>query len=182
MGFGKAFLLSIAAFVGLNFIFTIIYFALGDGFDVLFDNIQKAPLIILYYLFGSIVSTPFYIFNVTIVQPFLGYTFVLETFLFWLGFLIAPIIAAILAGRFGESKIQCFGGWVLTAVISTVSVIIAALLSDITQGTLLNLPTLAGFLALADFDELLIFAIVSCVINVFFYGFFALLVSKIEYY
>ncbi len=184
MGFGKAFLLSIAAFVGLNFIFTIINFALVvDGFDTLFDDIQQAPLMILYYLFGSIVSAPFLIFNVTIVQPFLG-TFVLETFLFWLGYLIAPIIAAILAGRFGESKIQCFGGWALTAIISTVSVIIAALLSDITQGTLLNLPTLAlaDLPALAGFDELLIFAITSCIINVFFYGFFTLLVSKIEYY
>lgn len=176
MGFGKAFLLSIVAFVGLNFIFTIIYFALGDGFAVLFDNIQEAPLIILYYLFGSIVSAPFFIFNVTIVQPFLGTTFVLETFLFWLGYLIAPIIAAILAGRFGESKIQCFGGWALTAIISTVSVIIAALLSPLTETELLNLYFLL------DFDHLLIFAITSCVINIFFYGFFALLVSKIEYY
>jgi len=176
MGFGKAFLLSIVAFVGLNFIFTIIYFALGDGFDVLFDNIQEAPLRILCYLFGSIVSAPFLIFNVTIVQPFLGTIFVLETFLFWLGYLIAPIIAAILAGRFGESKIQCFGGWALTAIISTVSVIIAALLSPITETELLNLYFLL------DFDHLLIFAITSCVINIFFYGFFALLVSKIEYY
>ncbi|TKJ22653.1 MAG: hypothetical protein CEE43_05335 [Promethearchaeota archaeon Loki_b32] len=175
MGFGKAFLLSIVAFVGLNFIFTIIYFALGDGFDVLFDNIQEAQLRILYYLFGSIVSAPFFIFNVTIVQPFLG-TFVLETFIFWLGYLIAPIIAAILAGRFGESKIQCFGGWALTAIISTVSVIIAAFLSPITETELLNLYFLL------DFDHLLIFAITGCVINIFFYGFFALLVSKIEYY
>ena len=182
MGFGKAFLLSIAAFVGLNFIFTIIYFALQpDGFDTLFDTIQTAPLMILYYLFGSIVSTPFLIFNVTIAQPFLG-TFILEVFLLWLGFLIAPIIAAILAGRFGESKIQCFGGWTLTAIISTVLVIIAAILSPITEGELFSLPTVIGLLPLADFDQLLIFAIISCVINVFFYGFFALLVSKIEYY
>ena len=176
MGFGKAFLISIAAFVGLNFIFTIIYFALVDnGFDDMFATIQTAPLIILYYLFGSIVSAPFLIFNATIAQPFLG-VFVLEFFLLWLGFLIAPIIAAILAGRFGESKIQCFGGWALTAILSTVSVIIAALLSPTTQTELLNLY------GLADFDQLLIFAIISCIINVFFYGFFALLVSKIEYY
>ncbi len=182
MGFGKAFLLSIAAFVGLNFIFTIIYFALQtDGFDTLFNTIEDAPLIILYYLFGSIVSAPFLIFNVTIVQSFLG-TFVLEVFLLWLGFLIASIIAAILAGRFGESKIQCFGGWALTAVISTVLVIIAAILSPTTEGVLFSLPTVVGLPALADFDQLLIFAIISCVINVFFYGFFALLVSKIEYY
>jgi len=175
LGFGKAFLLSIAAFVGLNFIFTIIYYALGPGIDVLFDYIQTYPLIILYYLFGSIVSTPSLIFSNIIAQPLLA-SFVVENFLLWLGYLIALIIAAILAGKFGESKIQCFGGWLLTSVISTVSVIIAATLSDFTQGTVLTM------ILKTSFDELLIFVIISCVINIFFYGFFALLVSKIEYY
>ena len=181
MAFGKAFLLSIAAFVGLNFIFTIIFYALGPGFDALFNGLQLAPLLILYYLSGSIVSTPFLIFNATVVQPILG-TFVLELFLFWLGYLIAPIIAAILAGRFGESKSQSFGGWALTAIISTVSVIIAALLSSTTQSILFNIPTIVGLPALADFNQLLIFIIVNCIINIVFYGFFALLLSKIEYY
>jgi len=181
MAFGKAFLLSIAAFVGLNFIFTITYYAIGPGFDALFSNIQLYPLLILYYLFGSIFSTPFLIFNLIIVQPFLGNS-VPETFLLWLGFLIAPIIAAILAGRFGESKGQCFGGWALTAIISTVSVIIAAFLSTATRNLLFNLPTAANLPAMTVFDELLIFAIAGFVINIIFYGFFALLVSKIEYY
>jgi len=180
MAFGKAFLLSLVAFVGLNFIFSIISLALGLGIGVLLDIFNPgspnyAPLMLLFYLFGSIVSTPTLIFNYIIFQPFLG-TFVLEIFLFWLGYLIAPIIAAILAGRFGESKSQCFGAWALTAAISTVTVIIAALLSNITQTALLNLYFLASF------EQLLIFAIISCVINILFYGFFALLLSKIEYY
>ncbi len=174
MGFGKAFLLSIVAFVGLNFVFTIIYYAI-EGFDVLFFNIQTYPLMILYYLFGSIISTPFKILDWTIAQPFLG-SFDLTVLILGLGYLTALIIAAILAGRFGESKIQCFGGWLLTAAISTVSVIIAAFLSNFTQSTLL---TMYGW---TTFNELLIFVIISCIINVVFYGFFALLFSKIEYY
>lgn len=57
MGFGKSFLLSLVAFVGLNFIFTILYFFIDvgqpdAGFDTLMDNIQNAPLMIIYYLFG----------------------------------------------------------------------------------------------------------------------------------
>ena len=175
MAFGKAFLLSIAAFVGLNFIFTIIYYALGPGFNVLFNTIQGAPLMILYHLFGSIISTPSAIFNYTIFQPFSG-IFALETFLLFLGYLIAPIMAAILAGRFGESKGESFGAWALTAGISTISVIIGALLSATTRTTLTTLYSLASI------EQLLIFAIVSLVINILFYGFFALLLSKIEYY
>ena len=174
MAFGKAFLLSIAAFVGLNFIFTIIYYALGTGFDTMFGTIQTAPLIILYYLFGSIFSTPYLILSNTIFQPLL-IGFDLANFLMWLGFLIAPIIAAILAGRFSESKGESFGAWTLTAAISTVCVIIAAFLSPTTEGVL---TTLYGLLS----EQLIIFAIISLVINIVFYGFFALLLSKIEYY
>lgn len=178
MGFGKAFLLSIAAFVGLNFIFTIIYYAIGPGFNVLFYNIQTYPLMILYYLFGSIISTPYIILDWTIAQPFLG-NFDLTVLILGLGYLAALIIAPILAGRFGESKIQCFGGWLLTAVISTVSIIIAIFLSLFTQNHIFTTYTAYGWLT---FDIILIRIIVSCIINIVFYGFFALLVSKIEYY
>ncbi len=175
MGFGKAFLLSLAAFVGLNFVFTIVYYALGTGFDDLFSTIETAPLMILYYLFGSILSTPFTIFNWTIAEPFLG-NFELTFLILGLGYLIAPLIAAILAGRFGESKGQCFGGWFLTAVISVVSVFIGVFLSPTFEATLSTMY-LWGSL-----DSILIYSIISCVINIVFYGFFALLVSKIEYY
>ncbi len=180
MAFGKAFLLSLVAFVGLNFIFSIISLALGPGIGVLLDifnpgSLNYAPLMLVFYLFGSIVSTPSLIFNYIIFQPFLG-SFVLEIFIIWLGYLITLIIAAILAGKFGESKIQCFGAWALTAVISTVSVIIASVISPFTQNELLTKYLLSSF------NELLIFAIISCLINILFYGFFALLLSKIEYY
>ena len=55
MGVGKSFLLSLVAFVGLNFIFVILYFLidLGQpdaGFDNLMDAIQNTPLMIGFYL------------------------------------------------------------------------------------------------------------------------------------
>ena len=178
MGFGKAFILSLAAFVGLNFVFTIVYYALGTGFDDLFSIIETTPLMILYYLFGSIISTPYIILDWTIAQPFLD-NFDLTIMILGLGYLIAPIIAAILAGRFGESKGQCFGGWLLTAVISIVPVFIGVFLSPFTQNTIFTTYTAYGWLT---FDIILIRIIVSCIINIIFYGFLALLVSKIEYY
>ncbi|MFX0105354.1 MAG: hypothetical protein ACFE75_07680 [Candidatus Hodarchaeota archaeon] len=182
MGFGKAFLLSIVAFVGVNFIFTIIYYAIGPGFDVLFFNIQNYPLVILYYLFGSIISTPSIIFDWIIVSPILG-AFLLPNLILGLGYLAAPIVAAILAGRFGESKGQCFGGWLLTAVISTVPVIIGTLLSPFTQ---LEISNIYGWWLppppSPPFEMILVFPIISCLINIIFYGLFALLISKIEYY
>lgn len=174
MGFGKAVLFSLIAFVGLNFIFTIIYYAFGAGFTDLFNTIQNDPLIILYYLFGSIICVSYKIFDWTIAQPFLSSN--MTYLVLGLGYLAAPIIAAILAGRFGESKGQCFGGWLLTVVISTVSVLIGALLSTTLQSTLF---TIYGWVS---FNEILIYSIIFCVINIVFYGFFVLLLSKTEYY
>jgi hypothetical protein len=173
MGFGKAFLFSLIAFVGINFIFTIIYYAF-TGFNQLIFVIQNYPLMILYYLFGSIISTPSAIFNWTIADPFLFNN--MDMLILGLGHLVAPLIAAILAGRFGESKIQSFGGWLLTAVVSTASVIIAAWLSPFTANTLTTTYVWAST------DVILILAIISCLVNIVFYGFFALLLSKEEYY
>ncbi|MFX1366658.1 MAG: hypothetical protein ACFFCE_02255 [Promethearchaeota archaeon] len=175
MGFGKAFLLSLTAFVGLNFIFTIINYAIGDGFDVLFSTIENYPLMILYYLFGSIISTPSMILILTIAEPIL-ISFELSSFLLGIGFLTALLIAAILAGRFGESKGQCIGGWVLTSVISVTLVIIGASISATLESTISDLYDWSSF------DILLIYSIISCLVNIIFYGFFALLISKIEYY
>jgi hypothetical protein len=173
MGFGKAFLFSILAFVGINFIFTIIYFAFGPGIDILFFVIQNYPLMIIYYLVGPIISTPSNIFNWTIAEPFLNNT--MDNLIFGLGFIAALLIAAILAGRFGESKIQSFGAWLLTAVISTALVIIGASFDLTFQGALL---LTYGWVL----DDILVLAIISCLINIIFYGFFAVLLSKIEYY
>ncbi|MFX0024331.1 MAG: hypothetical protein ACFE9S_18580 [Candidatus Hermodarchaeota archaeon] len=173
MGFGKAFLFSLIAFIGINFIITIIYYAFA-GFNLLISEIQNYPLMILYYLFGSIISAPSAIFNWTIAEPFLLND--MDMLIFGLGHLVAPLIAAILAGRFGDGKGQSFGGWLLTAVISTAAVIIAAWLSPYTAGTLMTTYLWPST------NVILVLAIISCLINIFFYGFFSLLLSKEEYY
>ncbi|MFW9877987.1 MAG: hypothetical protein ACFFG0_33305 [Candidatus Thorarchaeota archaeon] len=175
MGFGKSFLLSLTAFVGLNFIVSILYFALDPGIDMLMDNIQNAPLMIIYYLFGAVTSVPFNNFDWAIVQPLFNED---TSFLILsLGYLVAPIIAAILAGRFAESKFQSFAGWLLTVTISTVMVIIGVFLSPTLELEFSNF-----FYNWTDFELILIYLIISCVINIVFYSFFALLVSKTEYY
>ena len=175
MGFGKAFLLSLVAFVGLNFIFTILDYLFSPvGFDTLFSTIEAAPLMILYYLFGSIMSIPFYNLNWLVIDPLLNSN--MDNLLLGLGYLIAPLVAAILAGHFGESKLQCFSGWLLTAIISSVVVIIGALLSQTLQDTL---NTTYGWISI---ETIIAFITLSCLINIVFYGFFALTIFKTEYY
>jgi len=174
MGFGKAFLLSLVAFVGLNFIFTILNFVIFTGFDTLMTQIQNAPLMIIYYLFGSIASVPSTNMEMAIVAPLIYSN--IDPLLTGLGYLLAPIIAGILAGRFAESKLQGFMGWLLTAVISTVAMIIGVFLSLTLETTLTSTYGWIGF------DVILIYLLISCLVNIIGYGFFALLASKTEYY
>ncbi|MFX1375688.1 MAG: hypothetical protein ACFFA0_07740 [Promethearchaeota archaeon] len=179
MGFGKAFLLSLVAFIGLNFIFSILYLAFGPGFDELLDRFDPdlptyAPLMTIYYLFGSIISVPYINLNWVIVEPLL-----LENsdyLIMGLGYIIAPLIAAILAGKFAESKLQGFAGWFLTVFVSTGAVITGVFLSQTFEDELI---TIYGWV---DFEVLLISLLISAVINIIFYSFFVLLVSKVEYY
>ena len=174
MGFGKAFLLSLVAFVGLNFIFSILYFVIFAGFDTLMTEIQNAPLMIIYYLFGSITSVPSTNMEMAIVEPIIYSN--MTPLITGLGNLLAPIIAGILAGKFAESKLQGCLGWLLTAVVSTVGIIIGVLLS----------PALKGVIALTygsiEFNVILNYLLISCVVNIIGYGFFALLASKTDYY
>ncbi|MFX1259874.1 MAG: hypothetical protein ACFFAN_18650 [Promethearchaeota archaeon] len=175
MGFGKAFLLSLVAFVGLNFIFTVLYFLFSPlGFDALFSTIEVAPLMILYYLFGSILSIPFYNFNWVVIEPLLNNN--MDILLLGLGFIIAPLVAAILAGIFGETKLQCFSGWLLSAIISCVVVIIGVFLSQTFRNTL---ETTYGW---TSNETIITYVVINCVINVIFYSFFALMILKTEYY
>jgi hypothetical protein len=186
MGFGKSFSLSLVAFVGLNFIFTILYFLIDvgqpdAGFDVLMDNIQDDPLMIIYYLFGSVTSVPSNNLDWAIFQPLFNEES--AYLIFSLGYLAAPIIAAILAGKFAESKFQGFAGWMLTVIISTVAVVIGVFLNQTLESEFTN-PFYAFFIwpSPITVESILIYLVISCIVNIVFYSFFALLVSKTEYY
>jgi len=194
MGFGKTFSLSLVAFIGLNFIFSILYLALGPGFNELLNRFNPnspdyAPLMIIYYLFGSVGSVPSTNMDWALVQPLLNDN--MDFLVTGLGFIVAPLIAAILAGKFAESKFQGFAGWLLTVVVSTVVVGIGVFLSPTFQDTLKSETYLVFFYTYfpsllipgsGGFEMILIFLLIACVINIIFYGFFALLVSKTEYY
>ena len=176
MGFGKSFLLSLVAFVGLNFIFILIVYLI-TGFNDLIDEIQNAPLMIIYYLFGAVASTPSWILDRAIVQPvfFIGD---LSVLIIALGYLVSSLVAAILAGKFAESKFQGFGGWALTVIVSTVAMIFGI----IPGWSSTFVSTLNLYYGWSGFEVTLVYLIISCVVNILCYGFFALLVSKTEYY
>ncbi len=172
MVFAKAFLLSLAVYVGINFLFLIISSLISNTLDTLFSVLQTAPLMILYYLFGPITILPSRSLAVIVnFDPF-----VLSILIRGIGHLIAPLIAAILSGIFGESKGEAFGGWLLTAAISAGMIILAIFLSPMVQGILSLIYSTSSQMTI------LIYILISFFINFIGFGFFALLVCKTEYY
>ncbi len=172
MAFIKSFLLSLVAYVGINFLFLIISSLINNTLDTLFSGLSSAPLLILYYLFGPITILPsISIAAITSFSPF-----VLSVLIGGIGYLIAPLIAAILSGVFSESKGEASGGWLLTAIISAGMIILAMVLS----------PTIEVILFLtystSSLIPTLIWILISFFINFIGFGFFALLVCKTEYY
>lgn len=173
MVFVKSFLLSLAVLVGVNFLFIILSSFINDTIDILFSVFESgpnyAPLMILYYLFGSITMVPSISIGIIV-------NFELNTLIVGIGYVLAPLIAAILSGRFGESKAEAIGGWLLSAGISAGAIIIGLFLS----------PTVEGFLAVlygtTSQMTILINVCISLFINFLAYGFFALLICKTEYY
>lgn len=176
MGFGKAFGFSLLAFIGVNFLFVIITETISGNLNALFANIASDPLILLILFFGPIINYPFAVFssfyNIAVTAPFDIYLLIQA-----IGFFVAPFLAAIIAGRTGETKGGSFGGWALTAMLSAVGI---GILVFINPSTLLNLGiTVTPPTAIQIF---VVDILIAGAVNMVFYGCFALLFTKTEYY
>jgi hypothetical protein len=117
----KSFLVSLAAFLGINIIFQLIGAALTGGFETLGND----PFIIVAWLFQGIVEN-----LASAIGGILLASFDLISggdvgnaagqLLLVIGFLLAPVIATILAGYVAESKVDALGGWFLTIVLCSI--------------------------------------------------------------
>ena len=163
MGFGKAFGFSLLAYAGLNFLFVIIAATINGTLNLLFDDITTNPLLILYLLFIPIIMFPGEVF-VNLVSEFFITPIDIAYVLLYVGYIVAPFLAALIAGRTGESKGKSFGGWFLTAAVSGAVMIVYSFL--------VSPPTTYG----------MVIMIISFITNGVFYGCFALLFTKTEYY
>ena len=171
----KCFGLSLITFIGLNVVFFFIGNSLiDDALDSFFTNLEDDLYLVLLPLFGPIFqnfgpeSLTFYVSNVilgSIVVTEIGEIVLLT------GLFISPLIAAIISGKLAEGKAEGFMGWFLTALISAFIVFIWGALNQVDAG--------------ATNEALISFTILTlgfgAIIGVF-YGCFALLFTKMEYF
>lgn len=161
MGFGKAFGISIALFIGVNFGFAILLSALAGTIGTFFSSMANMT-ILSSVLFGPIIYSPGITWLSLVGSIITGFT--LNTMLLYIGYIVAPLLAALIGGRFGEGKGQSFGCWFLTACISF--------------GVVLVMQIIFGAYTIGFIIEIIIYG----VINGFFYGCFALLMSSSDFY
>ena len=175
MGFGKALGFSMIAFVGLNFLFVIITETITGDLNTLFSDITTNPLILIFVFFGPIVFMPGEVVQLlygSVASGPYDATFI-GLLLALIGYIVVPLIAAIIAGKTGEDKVGSLGGWFLTAIISSLAIGILVFLND---------PLLMAYYGLTPTLSTFILSLLSGVVNGIFYGTFALLFASIEPY
>jgi hypothetical protein len=160
MSFGKSFAFSLLTYMGLNFLFIIISAAISNNLNSIFSVISVQPLSIILYLFGPIVYLPGTVIT-NIANNFSSLN--IADLLTNLGYLIAPLVASLIAGNFSDNKGEAFGGWFLTAIVS-----MGALLVLFFIGTSVSI-TLIGI-------------IIGGIVNGIFYSCFALLIYRESFY
>ena len=187
MSFAKSFGLSLVIFIGLNVVFFFIGYALIDGgLDAFFTALETDLSVILEPLFGPLFGPitagtlpdadplipdtgmgPESILYVVLVVSDLELGFIVLL----IGYVAAPLVAAILAGRFAENKIEALLGWFLATMVSAVIVLSWRIyvLSD------------AGDPAGDIVDFAIFTAGLGAIIGIF-YGCFALLFTSTEYF
>ena len=168
MSFGKSFIISLVALVVLNSVVLALMYAVGYGFGDFITAITSIPLYILYMLFGST--------GHAIWKTIDGFTYAIGSdpinwpfFLLNLGFIIAPLIAAVIAGRLSEKRVHAFAGFFLSVIISMLICIIL-----VYQG--FTYQILLG----VDFNQTtaIINVILGSLLNGLIYGIIAYLTTK----
>ena len=171
MGFGKAFGFSLLAYIGLNFLFLIIAFTASGELNLIFQDISNQPLILFVLFLGPIYFFP----GENILGIYLSITIgSTPGIILAIGSVVSPFVAAIIAGKMGEKKVGSFGGWFLTSILCAIILGIFVFVE----------PLVLSYYGISVLDPTLTFikSILSGAVSGVFYGAFALLFTKTEYY
>ena len=180
MAFGKTFALTLLTFIGVNFggyvLILVIEGQIGNFLSI-FTSMSELAIA----FFGPITGYPGYILGgidiYTLEGPYTTFGFLGE--LLYSGtaglgiiievifLIVAPLLAAVVAGKIGEGKKDAFGGFFLAIMISAGGALTLILIGQVYQSILIIT---------------IITIILSGVITAFLYGSVALLLNKGDLY
>ena len=172
MGFGKAFGFSLLAYIGLNFLFLIIAFTISGELNLIFQEISNQPLILFVLFLGPIYFFPG--LNILGIYSSIALGATPDILILAIGSVVSPFVASIIAGKMGENKVGSFGGWFLTSILCSIILGIFAFVEP--------LVLIYYGIPFVDPTSTFIVSIMSGAVSGVFYGAFALLFTKTEYY
>ena len=179
MGFGKAFGIGLVVFIALNFVFMILAQVLGGDIGTFFSGLSNMSTLAIA-LFGSATIIPSFVWlglvgtlldsglgslYITLIGLGFGLSSDIAVYILLAGFIVAPLVAAILTGKMAGSKGAAFGAWVLIAILCSLLVMVLGIVGG----------------ASIDINSIIVYVFSGLIVGIFYSG-FAVLVSSEEFY
>jgi len=170
MNFIKTFVITLAIYLGLNTVFTLLAVFMVPGFpttDIMF---------IITTIFAPIFTFPGEAWTTSGILPLLVTTDILTDLMMFLGLILPPLIAVLVASFLGDSNKTVFGAWLTTALLSAVVYAILLGIGQLSSSYL----SIDWFGKVATYGELgtILVIFIAGIVNGFFYGCVAYIVSK----
>ncbi len=164
MAFGKTFLLTLITVIGLGFLGFVLYLVLNEQIGQFGTQLSDLSNL-AGALFGPIITFPYTIIF-GLANPF-AETLTAGLIILYILYIMACLLAAVVAGKIGENKQEAFGSWFLAAMICA--------------GVALTLTLVEGVYE-SQLTWTIVSIIIAGIVNGFMYGAVALLLNKAEFY
>jgi hypothetical protein len=170
MNFLKTFLISLAIYLGLNTVFTLVAVFTVVGFPT------TDIILIITMIFAPIFTFPGAAWSTEGIIPLLTSTDFLTDFMLFLGLVIPPLVTVIVASFLGDNNKTVFGAWLLTALITCVVYSILLGIGQLSSAYL----AIDWFGKVASYGELgtILVVFTAGIANGLFYGCVAYIITK----
>ena len=170
MNFLKTFIISLAIYLGLNTVFTLVAVFTVVGFPT------TDIMLIITMIFAPIFTFPGAAWSTEGIIPLLTSTDFFTDFMLFLGLVIPPLVTVIVASFLGDNSKTVFGAWLLTALITCVVYSILLGIGQLTSAYL----AIDWFGKVASYGELgtILVVFTAGIANGLFYGCVAYIITK----
>ncbi len=170
MNFLKTFIISLAIYLGLNTVFTLVAVFTVVGFPT------TDIMLIITMIFAPIFTFPGAAWSTEGIIPLLTSTDFFTDFMLFLGLVIPPLVTVIVASFLGDNNKTVFGAWLLTALITCVVYSILLGIGQLTSAYL----AIDWFGKVASYGELgtILVVFTAGIANGLFYGCVAYIITK----
>ncbi len=170
MNFVKTFIISLAIYLGLNTVFTLVAVFTVVGFPT------TDIMLIITMIFAPIFTFPGAAWSTEGIIPLLTSTDFLTDFMLFLGLVIPPLVTVIVASFLGDNNKTVFGAWLLTALITCVVYSILLGIGQLSSAYL----AIDWFGKVASYGELgtILVVFTAGIANGLFYGCVAYIITK----